>query len=91
MRAEAKASGFSLTATSPSKDHQVCDWRWTRPKEIEDLAACSVKEVKSAAVEEREERSVFQQMNRVNQSKWRSSYAKHLIPAKMSIYILVVK
>ena len=37
-----------------SADHQALRWRFMRLKEMEDLAAFSVREVKRAAAEERE-------------------------------------
>ena len=45
---------LSLTASSTSADHQVLGWRLMRPKGMEDLAAFSVREVKTVAAEERE-------------------------------------
>ena len=40
--------------SSTSADHQALGWRLMQPKGMEDLAATSVKEVKSAAAEEKE-------------------------------------
>ena len=49
-----KALHLSLTAPSTSADHQALGGRLMRLKEMEDLAAFSVREVKRAAAEERE-------------------------------------
>ena len=53
----AKALRLSLTACSTSADHQALGERLMRPKGMEDLAAFKVREVKSAAAEERDEYS----------------------------------
>ena len=50
----AKALHLSLTASSTSADHQTLGRRLMQPKEMEDLAAFSAREVKRAAAEERE-------------------------------------
>ena len=49
-----KAWRLSLTASFSSAELQALGWRLMRPKEIEDLAAFSAREVKSGAAEERE-------------------------------------
>ena len=49
-----EALRLSLTTSSTSGDHHALGGRLMRPKEMEDLAAFKVKEVKRAAAEERE-------------------------------------
>ena len=48
---------LSLTASSTSADHQTLGWRLMRPKGMESLDAFSMREVKRAAAEERDEYS----------------------------------
>ena len=52
-RAYQKALRLSLTAPSISADHQALGRRLMRPKGMEDLAAFSAREVKTATAEER--------------------------------------
>ena len=54
-----KALRLSLTACSPSADHQALGWRLMRPKGMETFAPFSVREVKRAAAEERETNEYF--------------------------------
>ena len=49
-----KALCLSATACSTSADHQALGWHLMWAKGMEDLAAFSAREVKRAAVEERE-------------------------------------
>ena len=48
-----KTLSLSLTASSTLANHQSLGWRLMWPKEMEDLAAFSVREVKRATAEER--------------------------------------
>ena len=45
---------FLLTASFTSADHQALGWCLMRPKEMEDLAAFSAREMKIAAAQKRE-------------------------------------
>ena len=53
LSAAAKALRFSLIASFSLSDYQALVWRLMRPKEMEDLATFSAREVKRAAAEER--------------------------------------
>ena len=50
----AKGFPLSLTACSTSADHQALGGRLMQPKEMEDLAAIKIREIKRAAAEDRE-------------------------------------
>ena len=50
-----KALHLSLNTSSTSADYQALGWHLMRPIGKEDLAAFSAREVKRAAVEERDE------------------------------------
>ena len=53
----AKALPLSLIASSISVDHYAIGWCLMQPKEMENLATFSIREVKRAAAEERDEYS----------------------------------
>ena len=56
--AKKRALRLSLTALFTSADHlQALGWCLMRPKEMEDLATFSVRELKKTAAEERDEYS----------------------------------
>ena len=49
-----ESRSLSLTASSTSADRQALEWRLLRPKEMKDLAAFNVREIKKVTAEERE-------------------------------------
>ena len=52
-----KALHLSLMASSTSANHQALGWRLMQQKKMKDLATFSVREVKRAAAEEKDEYS----------------------------------